>query len=175
MRSWRADSLCLRVARSRNYPMLQKSASSSFDHLVGAQQDRGGERDADRFGGLQVEDKLELRRLLDRQLGCFCPAREPVHVVGGASAHSCKLGPPHRRRLKCESSSPARTALSGARLHQASSPMAIRFVVSFVTRSKPTRLHPRASNRSSARSLMRPSCKPRLGPPLPFSIRPAPT
>jgi hypothetical protein len=26
MRSWRADSLCLRVARSRNYPMLQKSA-----------------------------------------------------------------------------------------------------------------------------------------------------
>src|ERR1700751_5170486 len=25
MRSWRADSLCLRVARSRNYPMLQKS------------------------------------------------------------------------------------------------------------------------------------------------------
>jgi hypothetical protein len=25
MRSWRADSLCLRMARSRNYPMLQKS------------------------------------------------------------------------------------------------------------------------------------------------------
>jgi hypothetical protein len=23
MRSWRADSLCLRMARSRNYPMLQ--------------------------------------------------------------------------------------------------------------------------------------------------------
>src|SRR5262245_62049154 len=25
--SWRADSLCLRMARSRNYPMLQKSPS----------------------------------------------------------------------------------------------------------------------------------------------------
>jgi hypothetical protein len=25
MRSWRADSLCLRMARSRNYPMLQKA------------------------------------------------------------------------------------------------------------------------------------------------------
>src|SRR6266478_5267312 len=29
MRSWRADSLCLRRARSRNYPMLQKSPRRS--------------------------------------------------------------------------------------------------------------------------------------------------
>jgi hypothetical protein len=29
MRSWRADSLCLRRARSRNYPMLKKSPKRS--------------------------------------------------------------------------------------------------------------------------------------------------
>src|SRR5262249_2582040 len=67
-----------------------------------------------------------------------------------------------------------RTVLSGAQLHQPSSPMAMRFVVSFVTRSRPTRSQRRASSRSWARSMMRPSCKPRLGPPMPLSMRPAP-
>src|SRR6266487_1101790 len=63
-----------------------------------------------------------------------------VLLVGdcGAALHVASMlwfdcGPPHRGKLKCESSSLARMALSGAQLHQPSSPMAIRFVVSFVT------------------------------------------
>jgi hypothetical protein len=38
-------------------------------HLVGAQQDCRRKLDADRLGGLQVDYQLELRGLLDRQVG----------------------------------------------------------------------------------------------------------
>jgi hypothetical protein len=37
----------------------------SFDHLVGEGEQRGRHLKAERFGGLQVEDQLELGRLLD--------------------------------------------------------------------------------------------------------------
>jgi hypothetical protein len=37
-----------------------------FDHLVGGQQQTGRHFEAERSGGLQVDDKLELGRLRDR-------------------------------------------------------------------------------------------------------------
>ena len=40
-----------------------------FDHLVGAQQDSQSARQAERFGGLEIDHQLELGRLLDRQIG----------------------------------------------------------------------------------------------------------
>src|SRR5438876_5159980 len=41
----------------------------SFDHLVGAQQDRGGNLQAERLCRLEIDEKLDLDRLLNRQLG----------------------------------------------------------------------------------------------------------
>jgi hypothetical protein len=40
-----------------------------FDHLVGAQLEFATDREPKRLGGLQVDGKLELGRLLDRKIG----------------------------------------------------------------------------------------------------------
>ena len=48
---------------------------ASFDHFVGAAQQRRREGDAKHFGGLEVEDQLELRRLLDGKSAGFAPLR----------------------------------------------------------------------------------------------------
>jgi hypothetical protein len=40
-----------------------------FDHLVGAQQQRGRHGEAERFGRLHVDHELEFGRLLYRQIG----------------------------------------------------------------------------------------------------------
>jgi hypothetical protein len=37
-----------------------------LDHLIGTDKQRGRERDAERLGGLEVDDQLELGRLHDR-------------------------------------------------------------------------------------------------------------
>src|SRR6516164_8257777 len=41
---------------------------TSFDHLVGASEERFGNRKADRFRGFDVDHQLELGRLLNRQI-----------------------------------------------------------------------------------------------------------
>src|SRR5262245_50449078 len=41
----------------------------SFDHLVGAGEQRGWDLDPERLGGLQVDHELELGGLLDGQIG----------------------------------------------------------------------------------------------------------
>jgi len=40
-----------------------------FDHLVGAQQERLRDGQAERLGGGQVDDQFEFGRLLDRKVG----------------------------------------------------------------------------------------------------------
>src|SRR6266446_9957590 len=40
----------------------------SFDDLVGAGEDRWRHGEAERLGGLEIDDQLESRRLLDRQI-----------------------------------------------------------------------------------------------------------
>jgi hypothetical protein len=42
-----------------------------FDHLVGLRQQYLRHSDTDRLRSLEVHDELELRRLLDRQIGWF--------------------------------------------------------------------------------------------------------
>jgi hypothetical protein len=45
-----------------------------FDHLVGAGQQRGRHIEAERFCSLEIDDKVELSWLHDRQVGGFFTA-----------------------------------------------------------------------------------------------------
>ena len=49
--------------------------AASFDHLVGGGEQHLGDLDAERLGSLQVDDRDELRRLLDRDVAGFAPFR----------------------------------------------------------------------------------------------------
>src|SRR5262245_52094338 len=46
-----------------------KEAIGSFDDLACSDEQRVGHLDAERFGSLEVDHEIELRRLLDRQFG----------------------------------------------------------------------------------------------------------
>jgi len=60
-----------------NDPLLSSAlqhfcvADSLFNHLVGATKQCERERDAERLSGLHVDDQLDFRRLLHRQVGGF--------------------------------------------------------------------------------------------------------
>ena len=55
-------------------------AARSFDHLVGAAEQRGREREPDRLGGLEVDDQLDFRGLLDRQVGGLVAFEDPAGI-----------------------------------------------------------------------------------------------
>src|SRR5438093_12328681 len=57
----------------------------SLDHLVGAQEERLGDRQAKRLGGVQIDDEIELGRLLDRDVAWLGPSQNLVNIVGGTA------------------------------------------------------------------------------------------
>src|SRR5262245_62979233 len=46
--------------------------TASFDYLVGEREQLVWSREAQRLGGFEIDDELESRRLLDRQVGRTC-------------------------------------------------------------------------------------------------------
>src|SRR5262249_46029802 len=54
----------------------------SFDHLVGAGEQRGRDGEANRLGGRQVDDKFELGRLLHGDIGRLRPAQNLIDKLG---------------------------------------------------------------------------------------------
>src|SRR5438132_1952197 len=65
----------------------------SFDDLVSAGEDRRRDREAKRFGGVEVDDQLEGGGLLDRQIGRLGALEDPSGVnadlaKGGRDARS---------------------------------------------------------------------------------------
>src|SRR5262245_25519404 len=62
----------------------KSSLAALLDYLVGAPEDRRWDRQPERTRGLQIDDELELGRLLDWQLGRSGPLEDLVDVHGGA-------------------------------------------------------------------------------------------
>src|SRR5204863_6091452 len=70
-----------------------------FDHLVGAGEQRLRHGEAERLGGLHIDDELELGRLLDGQVGRLRPREDlssvtkPLLLSHTAMAGSYAMGP----------------------------------------------------------------------------------
>ena len=52
--------------------------------MIRAQQQRRWDPEADGLGGPEVDDELEFRRALHRQIARLSPLEDPVHITGGA-------------------------------------------------------------------------------------------
>jgi hypothetical protein len=55
-----------------------------LDHLVGSCEHRLRHGEAERSRGRQVDDKIELGRLLDRDVGWLHPTQNLVDIIGSA-------------------------------------------------------------------------------------------
>jgi hypothetical protein len=59
----------------------------------GAAEDRSRDRQAELASGLEVDDKTEPDRLLDRQVAGLGPLEDAVDIVCGAAKVVCHIGP----------------------------------------------------------------------------------
>jgi len=66
-------------------PTYAAQQKKLLDHLAGAREQHWRHVEAERFGRLQVENELELGRLLDRQIGGLLAAQDAIDVRGSLS------------------------------------------------------------------------------------------
>ena len=83
VRSKAPDAVRIGLCQERTH--APQHTASLFDHLVGAQQESFRDFKTERLGGRQIDDEIELGRLLDRDLGRLRPAQNLVDKIGGAS------------------------------------------------------------------------------------------
>src|SRR5262249_49776412 len=62
-----------------------------LDHLVSASQDQRREGYSQCIGGLQVEDQVELGRLLYRQVSRLCALEDSINEIGCPVEHRAKV------------------------------------------------------------------------------------
>jgi hypothetical protein len=74
-------------------PGAQAAHGNSFDHLIGAQQERVWDRQPNRLGGCQIDDQIEFGRLLDGILPGFVPRKILSTISTSRRNKSKKSGP----------------------------------------------------------------------------------
>src|SRR5262245_43997832 len=75
-----------------------------LDHLVGAAQQRERNGDAERLGGLEVDDQLDLSGLLNRQLGRLLAFEDAASVEARLTIQVDKVGTvAHQPAGRCKS------------------------------------------------------------------------
>src|SRR5438552_8297795 len=79
----------------------------SFDHLVGAGEQRGRHREAERLRRDQIDDKFKPRRLLDWYIAGLRPAQNFIHVI-------CRAPEPFRVTWSIGHETPAADKVAGA-------------------------------------------------------------
>src|SRR6266576_458033 len=68
-------------------------ACSSFNDLIGAGEHRWRNFDTKRLGGLEVDDKLELGRILHRQIGGLLAPKDAIDVARHAPVRIDRIRP----------------------------------------------------------------------------------
>ena len=63
-----------------------------FDHLVGADQQRGRNRKTKRFCGLQIDHQLELGCQIDWDVARFCSIEDIADVIGRTAIKILQIG-----------------------------------------------------------------------------------
>src|SRR5215471_1382461 len=76
----------------------------SLDDVIGSEQQRLRDGETDLLGRLEIDDELELRRLLDRNIAGLGTFQNLVHIHGGApvqvgNVHSVKHKPPDFHKI----------------------------------------------------------------------------
>jgi len=69
------------------------SLPHSFDDLVGSGGIAGGYREAEVFRGLEVDDEIELHRLLDRQITGPGPLQDSINIASRSAKVVRHIGP----------------------------------------------------------------------------------